>query len=144
MWSSGESSDMKSNIFRRISQWAKALKADIIALWFAYRDSRTPWYAKLWTALVVGYAFCPIDLIPDFIPVLGYVDDVILLPVGILVAIRLIPRDVLIGSRSKAQIWLEEKRGRPKNWVAAVLGILLWIALFLSMLYVTLRYFAFV
>jgi uncharacterized membrane protein YkvA (DUF1232 family) len=143
VWSSGESSDMKSNIFRRISQWAKALKADIIALWFAYRDSRTPWYAKLWTALVVGYAFCPIDLIPDFIPVLGYVDDVILLPVGILVAIRLIPRDVLVDSRSKAQIWLEEKRRRPKNWVAAALVILLWSALFLSIFYVTLRYFAF-
>lgn len=144
MWSSGESSDMKSNLFRRFLQWAKALKADIIALWFAYRDSRTPWYAKLWTALVVGYAFCPIDLIPDFIPVLGYVDDVILLPVGILVAIRLIPRDVLIDSRSKAQIWLEEKRRRPKNWIAAVLVILLWTALFLSMLYATLRYFALV
>ncbi len=135
---------MKSNLFRRLSQWAKALKANILMLWFAYRDSRTPWYAKLWTAMVVGYAFCPIDLIPDFIPVLGYVDDVILLPVGILVAIRLIPKDVLADSRNKAQAWLEEKRGKPKNWAAAVLVILLWIALFLSMLYVTLRYFAFV
>jgi len=135
---------MKSNLFKRLSQWAKALKADILTLWFAYRDSRTPWYAKLWTALVVGYAFCPIDLIPDFIPVLGYVDDIILLPVGILVAIRLIPKDILTASRNKAQVWLEEKREKPKNWVAAVLVILLWIALFLSMLYVTLRYFAFV
>lgn len=135
---------MKSNLFRRLSQWAKALKADIIALWFAYRDNRTPWYAKLWTALVVGYAFCPIDLIPDFIPILGYIDDVILLPVGVLVAIRLIPRDIMAASRNKAQVWLDEKRRKPKNWVAAVLVILLWIALFLSMLYVTLRYFDFV
>ena len=85
-------------IFQRLRQKARLLKTDILALWFAYRDSRTPWYAKLWAAMVVGYAFSPIDLIPDFIPVLGYLDDVILLPLGIMFAIRLIPEEVLADS----------------------------------------------
>ena len=132
---------MNSNILQRLRQWAKALKAEILALWFAYRDSRTPWYAKLWTAMVVGYAFCPLDLIPDFIPVLGYLDDVILLPIGILVAIRLIPKAVLTDSRRKAQIWLEEKEGKPKNWAAAVIVVLLWVTLLLSTCYIIFRRF---
>ena len=130
---------MNFSLFQRLRQRAKALKADILALWFAYRDNRTPWYAKLWTAMVVGYAFSPIDLIPDFIPVLGYVDDVILLPLGILVAIRLIPKEVLTDSRRKAQMWLEEKRGKPKNWPAAILIALLWVALLLTICYTILR-----
>lgn len=132
---------MSTSIFQRLRQKAKLLKTDIIALWFAYRDGRTPWYAKLWAAMVVGYAFSPIDLIPDFIPVLGYLDDVILLPLGIMFAIRLIPKEVLIDSRGKAQVWFEEKRGKPKNWFAAILILLLWAALLLFMLYVVLRRF---
>ncbi len=132
---------MNSNLFQRIYQWAKTLKADILALWFAYRDSRTPWYAKLWAAMVVGYAFSPIDLIPDFIPVLGYLDDVILLPMGILVAIRLIPKEVLADSRRKAQVWLEEKKGKPKNWAVAIAIVLLWAILILFICYFGLRQF---
>ena len=72
-----------------IESWkarARLLKIDTYALYFAYRDPRTPWYAKVWTAIVVGYAFSPIDLIPDFIPVLGYLDDLVLIPLGIWLA----------------------------------------------------------
>ena len=130
---------MNSSFFQRLRQKAKALKADLLALWFAYRDSRTPWYAKLWTAMVVGYAFSPIDLIPDFIPVLGYVDDVILLPMGIIVAIRLIPQEALVDARRMAQIWLEEKRGKPRNWAAAILIVSLWAAFLLFICCVILR-----
>ena len=132
---------MSSGFFQKLRQKAKAIKADVLALWFAYRDERTPWYAKLWTAMVVGYAFSPIDLIPDFIPVLGYVDDAILLPLGILVAIRLIPKEVLADSRVKARIWLEERKGKPKNWAAAIMIVLLWAALLLSIFYIILRRF---
>ncbi len=89
----------------------------------------------------MGYAFSPIDLIPDFIPVLGYVDDIILLPIGILVAIRLIPDEVLEDSRRKAQIWLEERRGKPKNWGVAILIVLLWAILLLFIFYIILKRF---
>ena len=132
---------MSSGFFQKLRQKAKAIKADVLALWFAYRDERTPWYAKLWTAMVVGYAFSPIDLIPDFIPVLGYVDDAILLPLGILVAIRLIPKEVLADSRVKARTWLEEREGKPKNWAAAIMIVLLWAALLLSIFYIIMRRF---
>ena len=91
--------------------------------------------------MVVGYAFSPIDLIPDFIPVLGYVDDAILLPLGILVAIRLIPKEVLADSRVKARIWLEERKGKPKNRTAAILIVLLWAVLLLFIFYIILRRF---
>ena len=132
---------MRSGFFPKLRQKAKAIKADVLALWFAYRDKRTPWYAKLLTAMVVGYAFSPIDLIPDFIPVLGYVDDAILLPLGILAAIRLIPKEVLADSRVKARIWLEERKGKPKNWIAAILIVLLWAVLLLFIFYTILRRF---
>jgi len=110
----------------QLKQKINNLKIDILALWFAYRDPRTPWYARIWVAIVVGYAFSPIDLIPDFIPGLGYLDDAILLPIGIFIAIRLIPRDVLKDSRIKAKEWLDGKE-KPKSLVAAILIIAFWI-----------------
>lgn len=81
---------------------AKALKTELRALRIAYGDPRTPWFAKAWLLLVIAYAFSPIDLIPDFIPVLGYLDDLLLLPLGIALAIRLIPAEVLAQARQKA------------------------------------------
>ena len=132
---------MNSRFFQKIRQKAKALKADVLALWFAYRDKKTPWYARLWAAMVVGYAFSPIDLIPDFIPVLGYVDDAILLPLGIALAIRLIPKEVMANSRGKAQIWLEERKGKPRNWTVAVLIVLLWATSLLLISRIVLRRF---
>lgn len=104
---------------------ARTLKADTYTLYLAYRDPRTPWYAKAWAALVVAYAFSPIDLIPDFIPVLGYLDDLVLVPLGIFLALKLIPDEVITASRQKAQ----ENHGKPVNWWSGALIILLWLTL---------------
>ena len=106
---------------------ARQLKAEIYALYLAYRDSRTPWYARLFAACVVAYAFSPIDLIPDFIPVLGYLDDLILIPLGIALALKMIPPQVMADSRVKAQELLGQDR--PTNWIAAAAIATIWLAL---------------
>jgi uncharacterized membrane protein YkvA (DUF1232 family) len=103
---------------------AKSLKNEIYALYLAYRDPRVPWYAKALIAAIVGYALCPLDLIPDFIPVLGYVDDIILIPAGITLAMKMIPQDVLEECRERAQ---SEVFGKRSHWVAAVLIALIWL-----------------
>ena len=87
---------------RSLQGWAQQLKAQLLALYFAYRDPRTPWYARVFAIGVVGYAFSPIDLIPDVIPLLGYLDDLVLLPVGIYLALRLIPAAVMVEARKRA------------------------------------------
>jgi uncharacterized membrane protein YkvA (DUF1232 family) len=87
-----------------------------------------PWYAKLFAALVVGYAFSPIDLIPDAIPVLGYLDDLILVPLGVALAVRMIPEDVLSESRQKAREMVERGE-RPVSRAAAAVIVVLWLAL---------------
>jgi len=106
-------------------QRAHQLKSETYALYLAYRDPRTPWYAKAWAALVVGYAFSPIDLIPDFIPVLGYLDDLVLVPLGVLLALKMIPPDVWAESRERAHEAMAE--GRPVSWAAAVVIVLIWL-----------------
>ncbi len=114
----------------QIQNWkdyAHRLKTELFALYLAYRDPRTPWYARAWAALVVGYAFSPIDLIPDFIPVLGYLDDLLLLPLGILLALRLIPVGVMAESRLKAQA--ATAQAKPVSKAGAVLIVILWILL---------------
>ena len=108
-------------------QRAGQLKMETYALYLAYKDPRTPWYARLSAALVVGYAFSPIDLIPDFIPVLGYLDDLILVPLGAALVLRMIPPDVLAESRDKARELMSE--GKPTNRAAAVVIIALWLLL---------------
>ena len=113
-------------ILERFKAWAKTLKREVITLWYAYRHSNTPWYAKLWVALVVGYAFSPIDLIPDFIPVIGLLDDLLLVPVGVWVALKLIPPHVLADSRDRAHDWLAGKRERPRNLAAAAIVVIIW------------------
>jgi uncharacterized membrane protein YkvA (DUF1232 family) len=107
--------------------WAKGLKVETYALYLAYRDPRVPWYARAFAICVVGYAFSPIDLIPDFIPVLGYVDDLILVPAGIWLALRMIPDEVMAESRARAQEALRE--GKPTNWAAAAAIVAVWLAL---------------
>src|SRR4030065_765664 len=89
---------------------ARQLKTEVYALYLAYKDSRTPWYARIFTALVVAYAFSPIDLIPDPIPVLGYLDDLVLIPIGIYLALKLIPVEVMADSRLRAkQLMAQDK-----------------------------------
>ena len=106
-------------------RWANQLKRETYALYLAYRDPRTPWYAKAFSALVVAYAFSPIDLIPDPIPILGYLDDLILLPLGITLAVKMIPPAVLEESRLHAQSGMEQ--GKPVNKAAAAVIIAIWI-----------------
>jgi uncharacterized membrane protein YkvA (DUF1232 family) len=116
-------------VLARLQRWAAELKAQIVTLWFCSRHPRTPLAAKIVAALVVAYAFSPIDLIPDFIPVLGLLDDVILVPLGIALAVRLIPRPVWDEARREADLWLAERRARPRSYWAAACIVLVWLAL---------------
>ena len=111
----------------RWRQRARRLKTEVHALYLAYRDPRVPWYARVVAACVVAYAFSPIDLIPDPIPVLGYLDDLVLLPLGVVLALKLIPAPVMAECRQRAQEAARE--GRPTNWLAAALIVLVWLAL---------------
>src|SRR5215831_1767456 len=108
-----------------LHQRARQLKAETWALSLAVRDPRTPWYAKLLVAGIVAYACSPIDLIPDFIPVLGYLDDLVLLPLGITWAMRLVPPAVLIECRARAQETHQD--GKPVSWVAGAVIVILWL-----------------
>lgn len=112
----------------RLRGWARRLKRDAVTLWFAGRHPATPWHAKALGAFVVAYALSPIDLIPDFIPVLGYVDDVLLLPGLIWLAIRLIPQAVLAECRAKADEWLRERGARPVSRWGAAFVVAVWAA----------------
>ncbi|MGD8624632.1 MAG: YkvA family protein [Anaerolineae bacterium] len=104
---------------------AQQLRRETYALYLAYRDPRTPWYARLWAAAVVAYAFSPIDLIPDPIPVLGYLDDLVLVPLGIALALRMIPDAVLMEARARAAEMLEE--GKPVSRTAAGVIVAIWL-----------------
>ena len=108
----------------KCKQKARGLKEELAALYLACRDPRTPWYAKTLGVCIVGYALSPIDLIPDPIPILGYLDDLILIPLGIAVVKRMIPPAVLAESREKAKQLTQHKR---KNWIAAGIIIAIWI-----------------
>ena len=114
--------------FSQIKQKAKKIKKEIRALYLAYKRSDVPFYAKLVSILVVGYALSPIDLIPDFIPVLGYLDDLILVPLGIAFAIKLIPSNIMNECRQQSETIFNE--GNPKNWIAGGIIICIWIAIF--------------
>ena len=106
-----------------LRDWARRLKRETLALYYAARDPRTPWYAKLLAGAVVAYAFSPIDLIPDFIPVLGLLDDIVLIPLGVALTLLLVPEDVLADARASAERALE----RPSSRKAAVVIVLLWV-----------------
>ncbi|MGG1576040.1 YkvA family protein [Fictibacillus sp. NRS-1165] len=118
---------------KTIKAWARKLKQQLLTLYLACRDNRVPWYAKVFTACVVAYAFSPIDLIPDFIPVLGYLDDVIIVPLGIMLALKMIPEDVLNECEIKAKDFNEDNR--PENWFVAILIIMIWLALILCIVF---------
>ena len=108
----------------RLAQWARALKRESLALYYATRDARTPWYAKLLAGTIVAYALSPIDLIPDFIPVLGLLDELLLLPAAIWLALRMVPEPVLADARRRAHATLE----RPTSRIAAFVIVLVWVA----------------
>ena len=109
--------------FEKAKIWARTLKRDVVALWFAARDPRTPVVAKVVAAAVAAYALSPIDLIPDFIPVLGYLDDLLLVPLGILIALRLIPPALMIEFRDLAS----SREGRPSGAAEAAAIVFLWL-----------------
>jgi len=104
---------------------AKALKREVYALSLAVKDPRVPWYAKIFALLIIGYALSPIDLIPDFIPIIGYVDDLILIPAGIILLIKMIPKEVMEECREKARSQQGNMKG--KHWVAAAVIVLIWL-----------------
>ena len=111
-----------------IEKWkrrAKQLKIEIYAIYLAYKDPRVPWYARIFAACVVGYAFSPIDLIPDPIPILGYLDDLILIPLGVVLALKMIPKEVMTECRERSQEIM--RQGKPINRIAAIVIIAIWI-----------------
>ncbi|MEW5870685.1 MAG: DUF1232 domain-containing protein [Chloroflexota bacterium] len=91
-------------MLQKWKQAARLLKVEVYALYLAYRDARTPWYARILAACVVAYAFNPIDLIPDFVPILGYLDDLVLIPLGVKIALKLIPVEVMADSRAREML----------------------------------------
>lgn len=107
-----------------LRQWAQSARRDVLALWIAARDPRTPWYAKVAAASVGAYALSPIDLIPDFVPVLGYMDDLLIVPLGILFAVWLVPADLMAEFRAQA----EGKRPRPSSYLGAAIVAAIWLA----------------
>jgi len=114
-------------VFDTLRQWAQKLKTETFVLYLAARDPRTPWYAKLLAASVVAYAFSPIDVIPDFVPIIGYLDDLILVPLGIALAIKLVPDYVLADCRDQAEEAINNQK--PKSWVAGTVVVLIWLFL---------------
>ena len=106
-----------------VKQWASGIVRDVLALWLAARDPRVPWIAKAVAAVVAAYALSPIDLIPDFIPVIGYLDDLVLVPLGILLAVRLVPPELMAEFRAAAA-----ERARPVSRAGAMIIVAIWIA----------------
>jgi uncharacterized membrane protein YkvA (DUF1232 family) len=112
----------------KVEKWrrrARELRTETYALYLAIKDPRVPWYAKLSALCVVAYAFSPIDLIPDFIPVLGYLDDLIVVPLGIALTMKMIPSEVLVECKAKAQAGVVQSKAL--GWVGATLIIAVWI-----------------
>ena len=116
-----------------LKRWAKELKQQTLVVYFAARDPRTPWLVRVLALFIAAYAFSPIDLIPDFIPVLGYLDDVIIVPLGLVLVLRLVPAEVMLAAREKAGVAVD----RPISyamaavivavWVVAAMGLGLWL-----------------
>ena len=126
---------------QRLKAWAGRLKTELRALYLAYRDPRVPWYARVLAIIVVAYAFSPIDLIPDPIPVLGYLDDLVLVPLGIALAVRMIPPAVLAECRARASD--TEAVAGPKGTAAAVFVVVIWLVLAVLAVYLASAAFGF-
>jgi len=115
------------SMWNRLKTWARRMKRDTLALYLASRDPRVPWYAKAMAITTAAYAFSPIDLIPDFIPVLGYLDELVILPLFIWLTIRLVPPDIMAELRAEADQRLSDSR--PRNMTGAVVIILIWLSI---------------
>ena len=124
-------------VLERWKQRSRQLKVETYAIYLAYKDPRVPWYARVFAACVVGYAFSPIDLVPDPIPVLGYLDDLVLVPLGIALALRMIPENVMVECREMADAAMRE--GKPTNWKAAAAIVTLWVLTALLVIVVMVR-----
>jgi uncharacterized membrane protein YkvA (DUF1232 family) len=111
-------------MLERLKRWARALRLDVLAVWLAARDPRVPWYAKALALAVAAYTLSPIDLIPDFIPVFGYLDDLILVPLGLLLVIRLVPVPLMDEFRTRAA----DRASTPRSLAAATVIMMIWIA----------------
>ena len=116
-------------MLQTLKAWARRLKADVVTVYFAARDTRCPWAVRLLALGVAAYALSPIDLIPDFIPVLGYLDDLLIVPLGLWLVLRCLPAEVLVDSRAHAATLL----AKPRNYVAAALFVMLWLALAIAL-----------
>ena len=112
-----------STMYQKIKQWAKSIKKDILVVWLIAKDKRTPSFIKLLALIIAAYALSPIDLIPDFIPILGYLDDIIIVPLGLLLIIKLTPQNIIDDCRVLAATLVE----RPVNRWAAGIIILIWL-----------------
>jgi uncharacterized membrane protein YkvA (DUF1232 family) len=124
------------SVLLELKDWARTIKRDVHALYLAARDPRVPWYAKLTAACVAAYALSPIDLIPDFVPVLGYLDDVVIVPLGIVLAVQMIPREIMAEHRASAALAQE----RPTSKVAAAAVVVLWVVAIALTAWVAWRY----
>lgn len=107
----------------RLRRWARALKRQTLVVYFAARDPRAPWFARMLALAVAAYALSPIDLIPDFIPVLGYLDDLVIVPLGLMLVLRLVPAEVLATSQAKAR----DAAGRPTSRAMAAAIVAIWV-----------------
>ncbi len=115
---------MKMTCIKSWKEKTRQLRTEVYALYLAFRDRRVPWYAKAFVIVIVAYVLSPIDLIPDFIPVIGYLDDLVLIPLGVYLALRLVPREVLQECRQRAS---SEPIATKSKWVAAAVIILIWL-----------------
>ena len=112
-----------------IRNWARRIKRDALMLWFARRHPDTPFLTKALCVVTVAYALSPIDLIPDFIPVLGYLDDAILLPGLIWLAVRLLPEHVIQECRTRAEEWMANQKTKPASYAGALAIVAIWLGL---------------
>ena len=126
-------------MFEGLKNKARLLKTEVYAIYLAYKDPRVPWYARIFAVCVVGYAFSPIDLIPDPIPVIGYLDDLILVPLGIFLVLKMIPKEVMAECREQARVVM--LKDKPVNWIAAIVIIGIWVGLAILSVAIVSKYF---
>ncbi len=115
----------QASVVSRLKTWARGIKRDVVTVYFAARDPQAPMLVRILAGLVAAYALSPIDLIPDFIPVLGYLDDLLIVPLGLLLVMRLMPEEVMANARAQADTLL----AKPRSWLAAVCFVAIWLVL---------------